>query len=142
MSERPKTDSAWEPILRGDAAARATEIVTAIASELDGESVHRLPATRGGAWRALVYAYLAKETGDTKHAARASKMLETAIDDLANAKSAALYGGFTSVAWLAVHLQRELATGDVGAGQDEQEDPWAVLQCIVRNRHRHRRRHQ
>lgn len=101
------TDSAWEPILDGESAAAAGEIIAAISEALEtyASTGHR----RFDPGRALLHAYLAKETSDAEEASRAFAILEGAIDAIADARSPGLYGGFTGIAWLTMHLQRELA---------------------------------
>ncbi len=119
----------WRPLLQGDLAVQAWEAVNAVAQALDSWSPADPGEDRPEAWldrvvslgggmpgQALFHGYLFKAAGAERHAARARKLLNEAIEALAMAPMRpALYSGFTGVAWAAEHLRRLLD------GEEEQE---------------------
>jgi hypothetical protein len=125
----------WRPLLEGDFAARAWEAVSAIAEALeawspggepaDGKSAPGFFVGGGTAGQALFHGYLAKAMGAEaeRHAARAEQLLDDAAEALATIPmSAALYSGFTGVAWAAEHLGRLLGQEQEAGGAEEDED--------------------
>lgn len=119
----------WRPLLEGDLAARAWEVVNAIAQAFEAWSPgapsedqlerwldRRISLGGGAAGQALFHGYLFKATGAEHHAARAEQLLGEAIEALAmSPMRPALFSGFTGVAWAAEHL------GCLLEGEVEQE---------------------
>jgi hypothetical protein len=119
----------WRPLLEGELADQAWEAVTAIAQALETWSPEGEPADggldRGGsiggtAGVALFHGYLAKALAKAMdaeaehHGARTEQLLDEAVEALATTPMrAALYSGFTGVAWAAEHLGRLLGEEEV-----------------------------
>jgi lantibiotic modifying enzyme len=128
---------AWRPLLDGDLAARARDAIDRMARTL-GEGSHTgLGPTLswGNSGLALLFGYLAVDSGNSSDAELAELFLDEAIGGLAAAPmSAGLYSGFTGVAWTSEHLSQllglELAeSDDPNAGIDQAlletlADPW------------------
>jgi hypothetical protein len=123
----------WRPLLQGNLAIQAWDAVNAVAQALDAWSPADPSEDRSEAWldrvvslgggmpgQALFHGYLFKAAGAERHAARARKLLDEAIEALTMAPMRpALYSGFTGVAWAAEHLARLLD------GEGEQEESGA-----------------
>jgi hypothetical protein len=125
----------WRPLLEGDLAARAWEAVGDIAEALeawvpeaepaDGKLDRGVSIGGGTAGQALFHGYLFKTGGAERDAARTEQLLDEAAEALATIPmSAALYSGFTGVAWAAEHLGRLLGDGEEqeAGGAEEDED--------------------
>jgi lantibiotic biosynthesis protein len=113
----------WRPLLEGDLANQAWEAVGAIAQALEVRSSPEFFVGGGAAGVALFHGYLAKAMGQEAehHAARAEQLLEEAVEALATTPMrAALYSGFTGIAWAAEHLGCLL--GDETSGTEEEEE--------------------
>ena len=100
----------WRPLLDGDLAARANDAVQGIAVALTDAAAAAtgdLDASLGGSGTpayALFYRYLAK-AGGIDYEERIDELLDHASEAVATTPmSAALYSGFTGVAWAAEHL--------------------------------------
>ena len=120
----------WRPLLHGELAARAAETVQAIAEALTvvtEESDDRLGVALGGSGtpaRALFYGYLSR-TGAHDYGARIDSLLDHALNALATRPiGAALYSGFTGVAWAAEHLSGD---GDEDLNEEIDEALLAAL---------------
>ena len=125
--------SLWRPLLDGDLALQAWEAIHAIAQALEAWSpgepgddqvdrwVERSVSLSGGmAGQALFHGYLFKAAGGERHAERAERLLDEAIEALANnPMHPALYTGFAGVAWAAEHLGHLLGLGDDEDGGEE-----------------------
>jgi hypothetical protein len=114
----------WRPLLHGDLATRAEEAVHAIAEALAAERWKRGFSLGGSgtAALALFYGYLARTAGAAghRHQERTDRLLEHALESLATTPmGAALYSGFTGVAWAAEHLTMLLR--DDGPGADDED---------------------
>ena len=141
----------WRPLLEGDLAARAEDAVRAIADALAAraEGAPAAPDTEwassgfsvggGTAGQALFYGYLAS-SGDSAaawHAERADQLLEHAVEALATIPmGAALFGGFTGVAWTAEHLSGVLGDtwqepGEGGDDMNEEIDETVLAMLTV-----------
>jgi lantibiotic modifying enzyme len=122
----------WRPLLDGELAARAEDAVHAIAEALavgspGGEDPGFSLGGSGTASLALFYGYLARTAGTPAHdhAERADKLLDHALEALATTPmGAALYSGFTGVAWAAEHLSRLLGESEEpnASGEDMNEE--------------------
>lgn len=93
----------WRPLLEGDDAARAHEIVAAIASDLAAIEPVGPGFNAGHASRAVLGVHLAR-LGDGEAGDRAVSSLEAALDGLDASTSPWLLGGLAGVAWTAAHL--------------------------------------
>lgn len=93
----------WRPLLEGDDAARAHEIVAAIASDLAAIEPVGPGFNAGHASRAVLDVHLAR-LGDAEAGDRAVSSLEAALDGLDGSTSPWLLGGLSGVAWTAAHL--------------------------------------
>ncbi|HVG07467.1 MAG TPA: lanthionine synthetase C family protein [Thermoanaerobaculia bacterium] len=121
----------WRPLLEGELAKQAWEAVSAIAQALDEVQADFVVGS-GAADAALFYGYLAKalakeakekDTEAEHHAERAEELLEGAVEALATIPMrAALYGGFTGIAWTAEHLNRLLGDEEEQEASGEDED--------------------
>jgi lantibiotic modifying enzyme len=102
----------WRPIVDGTAAtalrAQLDEIAAALAPSSDSASL-----CDGAAGRALFFAYLAQAFSDERWGELAAQHLEQAVA-LVGARpiGAALFTGFTGVAWTVEHLQGHLLGPD------------------------------
>lgn len=133
--EQPGT---WRPVLEGPVAERAREAVRGIADGLDAVPPLRLGDPRadprafgaslagGRAGLAVFYAYLARAWSDRQAAEKASRLLDEAIDAMAQVEmDASLYAGFPGIVWAAGHLSADQQ-------EPEGEDPnQAVDQALT-----------
>ncbi len=137
----------WRPLLEGELANQAWETVGAVAQALEAWSPDGDPADErldrgasiggGTTGVALFHGYLAKAMGQEAehHAARAEQLLDESVEALAvTPMRAALYSGFTGVAWAAEHLGRLLGdeTGDVEEEDMNEEIDQALLTALDR----------
>lgn len=121
----------WRPLLDGHLAARAEDAVRDLADALAVGLSNALPeqwslgSCLGGSGAvdlALFYGYLARTANGEAHAhaQRADRSLDHALETLTAAPlGAALYGGFTAVAWAAEHLSPSEAGEDMSEVIDE-----------------------
>ena len=128
--------SLWRPLLEGEQAAQAREVVNAIAQALESWPADGPNIGGGAAGQALFHGYLAKALGDERHAERADQLLDEAIESVASTPMRpALYAGFTGIAWAAEHLGRLFEDGeqpDEGEDEDMNEDiDEAVLTALA-----------
>lgn len=120
-------------MLEGGDAERAWTAVEDVAAALrpDAERAGRPPdpsLSDGSAGLALFYAYLAAVTGDEAWAECAHRLLEEAIDALADRPlPAALHGGFAGIGWTVEHLTGMLLEAEAGDGDDEIAEALAEL---------------
>jgi len=101
------SDAQWRPLLTGELADRARLVVDAVARSLAAQAEPLDPPTRHEGWfgRALFFGVLARAVPDATHARWAAGELERAVDHIsAHPMRAALFGGFTGVAWVSEHL--------------------------------------
>ena len=122
----------WKPLLEGDLALRALQVVEDIARALESYTPAdnlRFPSLAGGAaGEALLHAYLALHNGDEHQAERAAERLEAAAQGVATtAMPPGLYGGFSGVAWVTEHLQGRLFEPDPEDDDANQEIDEALL---------------
>jgi hypothetical protein len=118
----------WRPLLDGELAARANDAVEGIREALTAwtseTGEEHLGVSLGGSGTpalALFYAYLARSAGTPDHAERVDRLLDRAMETLAaTPMSAALYSGFTGVAWTAEHLSMPPGAG--GETSDDDDD--------------------
>jgi lantibiotic modifying enzyme len=102
----------WRPLLDGELAARANDAIGGISEALTATVFEGGAEDRGFSLGgsgtpglALFYGYLARTAGAEHHAERVDLLLDRASEALAaTPMSAALYSGFTGVAWAAEHL--------------------------------------
>jgi lantibiotic modifying enzyme len=113
----------WRPILTGADAGRALEVVRDIAGALQALYAERPTDAQfcsladGRAGAALFHAYLGEALGDEAELEAAVGLLEAALDGGSTGpRGAALYEGFTGIAWTLAHLSGRLI--DLG-----EEDP-------------------
>jgi lantibiotic biosynthesis protein len=126
----------WTPLLDGQLAERAWEVVDAItetlapatapSTPLSDQDSH--PSVAGGmAGRAVFFAYRSRAGKDREaHGEIASALLEKATEGLSTTPlSPDLYGGFAGVAWAAEHLYhaRFQDAAEAAAGDEEGNDP-------------------
>jgi hypothetical protein len=117
----------WRPLLDGDLAAKADDAVNAIAEALAVASPDVFGLGSGGTVDlALFYGYLARTTGAAAHGhlERTNGLLDHALEAAAaRPMGAALYSGFTGVAWALEHLSRLLEENDEpDAGDDDMNE--------------------
>lgn len=87
------TEAAWEPLLAGEAAGRAREIVLEIAAALEDRAPDPAPGLKGDAAAALLLAQLERPAASAK--------LESALSAAAAApQTMALFGGIAGTAWV------------------------------------------
>lgn len=122
--------SSWRPLLDGDQAATAWQVILDIATALEnpppppsitGEAVPGRGAglAAGAAGMALFYAYLAQARQEERYADLAESYLDEAIEALATTTMGpGLYGGFTGVAWTARHLDGRLFESEEDGEQE------------------------
>jgi hypothetical protein len=127
----PAGRRAWQPLLDGELAARASEAVEAMIERYPpgvaarGQAAGpRLPnLNQGSSGQALLFGYLARHDGAAadRHAQLAELYLDEAIGAVADMPlGTGLFGGFTGVAWTAEHLGRVLGwepAGDANGAQ-------------------------
>ncbi len=124
----PRPTGSWQPLLTGEAAARAWQSIHEVAAALSqnptAPASERAAGLAGGsAGIALFFAYLAAAVDDEAHADRALAYLDQAIEDLAQQPmSASLYSGFTGISWTAQHLSGRLFAADPAADEDHEID--------------------
>jgi hypothetical protein len=141
MSMAPE---AWRPLLDGDLAIRARDAVLEIARELgerhppDGGGPRAGSTAPGLAWGtaglALLFGYLACDTGAVSDAGLAERYLDDAVAGLASVPlSVGLFNGFTGVAWASEHLSRRLGRGaePEPAGADPIDSNAGIDQALV-----------
>ncbi len=131
---------AWRPLLAGEAAAEALQVVEEIAEALasdpaepaEGDSEEwpreQFSLSGGAAGQALFFDYAAEALPDReRYGELAAACLDRAVEAVAESPmSYGLYGGFPGIAWVAEHLQRRAAAGSAGepASEGHQEgDP-------------------
>jgi hypothetical protein len=143
VSDEPNAPT-WRPILSGERAAAAWEIVEAIAGDLrplagkpwsEAEagasptvSEERWAGLAGGqAGLALFFAYLDQARPDQGYDDVAFEALELAIDRMAvgSASFPRLYSGFPGVAWTVEHLQGPFI-------EEGEEDPGAEIAEVLK----------
>jgi len=125
----------WRPLLDGALAARANEAIHAIAGALSAGTSNageeKAGFSLGGSGTpalALFYGYL----GADDHTARIDSLLEYAMEALAAAPtSAALYSGFTGVAWAAEHLTPGTDDADPSEEDMNEEIDAALLAALA-----------
>jgi len=133
----------WVPLLAGDLALAARQAVLDIAADFGSQDrIRNASLADGHAGQALFYDYLARFTGEGKHAELAARSLDAAIDALSEGPPMhpGLYGGFTGVAWTAEHLAEgpEEDSEDAGAEIDEAvqavlaQRPWGETYDLIR----------
>ena len=125
----------WRPLLEGDFAARAREALDAIAGALRTIALPESPTAWTRAMRvatlsngkpgmALLFGYLARNGGPDSdlYVELTEGCLDEAVEALSSVPMpAGLFSGYTSVAWVAEHLDRLL--GAVEDGEEPDEDP-------------------
>jgi len=134
----PPGPARWRPLLSGELADRARQAAAALADGLDASRTvgrDRASLSGGSAGLAVCHAMLARVHGEQRaagqHAAQAGACLDHAISSLAAAPaSAALYSGFTGVAWAAGLVDGLLGTG--GGDRNETIDA-AVVSLLHRD---------
>lgn len=102
------TPSAWVPILEGDAAARASEVLDLITADLGALPEATLGGSLAGGWTgvALAYAYLDRARPGGRWMPAAQEALDKAIRHLGSAvMPPGLYSGFTGIAWVMDHFE-------------------------------------
>src|SRR5262245_12719022 len=124
----------WTPVLEGEVASRAWEVIEECAHALEnpGEfrsGEHTLIDGRPGP--ALFLGYLNMATGDEPARQRSLGLVEQTIDGLAGAGSdLSLMKGFTGIAWSVEHLKGRVWEP---AGKDLNEDiDEAILEALRR----------
>lgn len=134
----------WYPLLDGGLEVAARQAIADIAADLEREDRARNASLADGhAGLALFYHYLARFTGEEKHAELAARSLDKAIDALAEGPPLhpGLYVGFTGIAWTAEHLAAgppDEDPEDAGAEIDEAvqavltQRPWGETYDLVR----------
>lgn len=141
----------WRPLLEGNLATQAWEAVWAIARALETTPLQpsglsperqamRAATLAGKAGFALFHGYFSKTAGDeaNAYAALAEDCLDEAVEAVVNIPmDAGLYTGFTGIAWVAEHLSRVLAAGEVADSSDDEdineETDTAVLAMLGRS---------
>ena len=104
---------AWTPLLEDDLAAKARETVAAISDDLERLDPARLEY-RDVVDLALYFGYLARVSGDARHARLAADWLDAVLDRTAAERLLpGLYAGVAGVAWAVEHLGRR--TGEPAA---------------------------
>ena len=101
----------WRPLLDGEDGERAWDAIRAVAAGLR-ETVERVTVASdpslndGTAGIALFYAYLAAETGEEEWSDCAIRLIEQAIDAVADRPLTPwLHGGFAGVGWVLKHAE-------------------------------------
>ena len=121
-----KVSGNWRPLLDGDLAAKADDAVNAIADALAVASPHAFGLGSGGTIDlALFYGYLARTAGAAAHGhlKRTNGLLDNALEAAAARPiGAALYSGFTGVAWALEHLSSLLEDDEPSAGDDDMNE--------------------
>jgi lantibiotic modifying enzyme len=105
-------DTDWTPLLEGDDAARAWEVIDEIAvalTALPRDQLKDATYAGGTAGIALFFAYLAGAQEGRGHEDTASRLLEWAHDDTAQQPYPfpSLFSGFPGVAWVTEHVSGE-----------------------------------
>ena len=129
-------DGTWQPLLQGESAKAAIDVILEIAEALGPENGMRRTSVRqelvrvdlgsGAAGQALLFTYLAQVWPEEKYAAAADYYLEQAIDYLAeHSLTPGLYSGFTGVAWVAEHHRR------VFEGADDEDEGEQIDQALL-----------
>jgi lantibiotic modifying enzyme len=127
--------NAWRPVLDGPAADRALEVVRVIADSLGASERPRLgdgaakssasdaSLAEGRAGLALLYHYLCRACSDEAAGGTALRLLDAAIDTVAQTKMGpSLYTGFVGVAWAGTHCcseREDSEEDDSGRAVDE-----------------------
>ncbi|MFL6263650.1 MAG: lanthionine synthetase C family protein [Thermoanaerobaculia bacterium] len=120
MTQDANPQTAWSPILEGEAAERAAEAVAAVAGAI-GEGPlagrHATPGLAAGeAGAALLFEYLDRARPGTGYGDVAVRRIERAGEGVAaGLREPSLYGGFTGVSWVLEHLQG-------GPSEEDDED--------------------
>jgi lantibiotic biosynthesis protein len=113
------TSSCWRPLVTGGLAERLRASLDEILVAMKAR-----PPVGEDPWSALLYAYADRADRSDEHAAAFNGVVERALASISqNVCSAALYGGFTGVAWLANHAT------DVEEGVD---DPYEDIDTTLR----------
>jgi len=126
MTPSPDRASGWQPILEGEAAARALAAVEAVALAIGDVPVAArhaaAPLAGGEAGVALLFEYLERARPGAGYRDNAARRLDRAIEALASShQMPTLFSGFTGIAWVAEHLQGgPPAAGD---GEEDEADP-------------------
>lgn len=135
MTERKQGDPSvgrWRSILSGEDRLVALSIVKDIADELMFLDMNEQDTDFGGgnAGQALLFAYLAKATGESKYWDHVADLLSSCADRMQqDSLPKTLYGGFIGVAWVFAHLARQgIASADV----DLSDVDTAVLSALER----------
>jgi lantibiotic modifying enzyme len=133
------SETTWQPILAGASAARAREVIAAIAADLaemspaaeaeaDDQESPAFSLAAGDAGQALFFAYLDLALPGSGWEEAALARLERAIEAAGAIETfPGLYSGFTGVAWVLEHFQAPMF-GDPGPGDAAPEyDPGAEI---------------
>lgn len=132
----PARADAWSPLLGGDLAARARQSVARVAAELRSEAQSSPPSFFLGAGLTLGFAYLGRCLEDHELLDAARTAWDSTLDDLSQRNATpALHGGFCGPAWVAAHLQSQLAdSSDNESVYEEIESAlWTYLQVRPEN---------
>lgn len=120
----------WRPVLEGRDAERARAAVDAVAESLLQRAEQTVPLADpgfpdGSAGFALLFAYLALDSGDDRWHEWSERLLDQAIDALVDRPMPQmLFGGFTGIGWTIEHLARLPSPGtDHGDEVDDEDEP-------------------
>ena len=123
------TVGSWRPLLSGEAAAEAIQVIREIADALaeGGEGTQRpgdsASLAGGAAGQALFFDYAAEAFPDEeRYGELAAACLDRAVDAVAeDPMTFGLYSGFSGIAWTAEHLERRAAAQ--GFQNENPDDP-------------------
>jgi hypothetical protein len=105
VTEPDVTETIWQPVVTADQTAAARDAITAILRDLQHDRYRSVNQRFSDPFIALLFAEVARDTGDRTFAAEALARLDRAIANLESATlSPALFGGFAGVAWLALRV--------------------------------------
>ena len=127
----------WRPVLARGRACDAREAAAAIGRALAVEprSIDSPFLADGLAGRALFFAYLGKSSATSEWTELGWRFLGRAIERLAeDVMAEGLYSGFAGVAWVAEHMGRMLAAGEVPGGGDANTQIDEVLLELLETR--------
>ena len=125
----------WRPLLRGQPASQAWEVVRELASSLaeEASTLSSASYSQGHSGIALFYSYLAVATKDDHTASQAVAAMDRALDvcNSSERSSLGLFGGISGVAWTYRHIN-ELLSGEACDGLTEDADD-ACLAAVQRS---------
>ena len=122
----------WTPIADAELVPRVEDTVDAIATDLKNREAAAPSYAGGHAGVALFFAYLAEHRRDEHLAEVAEAHLERALQGATDqALPAALFGGFTGIAWTHLHISRRLFEDDGQGVTDELDE--ALLEHLQRH---------